>query len=174
MQIDIKNLLTSLNKMRINKDSIDNEVTIQCLEWIRLRANYNLLISTNVRQSDKDEISNGWKIIKEGNFTVLYNETSVAGYGADEPVSIAAFIEFGIGLVGQGTYEGDKGNYEYNVDSEAKQKALESGYPDAWYYFGYTQGNEAEAFLYKAYRDFVDRGICATIYEKVMKAKNGW
>ncbi|MFI3329102.1 MAG: hypothetical protein R3Y05_01295 [bacterium] len=175
MNIDVKDLISNLNKMRINSSSINREVTIRCLESIKTKANINLLQAEDVTSEEKQIIMNGWKFITEGNATVLYNETSVEKLGADEPVSIAAFIEFGIGIVGKGTYDGDEDGYEYNKKPTiAKSKAAAQGKEDSWWYGGFTQGNAAEAFLYKAYREFVNEGTYKRIYNEVVKTKNGW
>lgn len=59
----------------------------------------------------------------------------------------AAYVEFGVGVVGEGTYPGDTQGYEYNVPSMWKD---ETG---GWWYgkgYGvYTHGNPANPFMFR-------------------------
>lgn len=59
----------------------------------------------------------------------------------------AAYVEFGVGVVGEGTYPGDTQGYQYNVPSMWKDET--GGW---WYgkgYRVYTHGNIANPFMFR-------------------------
>lgn len=63
----------------------------------------------------------------------------------------AAFVEFGTGIVGEGTYPNDTDGYEYNVPSPFKD---ESG---GWFWGStYTHGYEANPFMYRTVRHLIN------------------
>lgn len=64
----------------------------------------------------------------------------------------AAFVEFGTGVVGQGTYPGDTQGWEYNVPTKYKDET--GGW---WYGSTYTHGNKAKPFMYNTARFMKDR-----------------
>lgn len=67
----------------------------------------------------------------------------------------AAFVEFGTGIVGEGTYPGDTAGYQYNLPSPFKD---ESG---GWTWRGkygriYTHGYSANPFMYRTTQHLIN------------------
>ena len=85
----------------------------------------------------------------------------------------AVYIEFGVGIVGQGTHpksSGAKiggGDYRYNLPSDAKNRSVAMGYAsDTWYHKGLTKGNQAAMYMYNAFMDYYHGGKYREIYKQ--------
>lgn len=77
----------------------------------------------------------------------ITSETRVSGTKVTGTITAgsdhAAYVEFGVGVVGQGTYPGDDSGWQYNVPSEFKDET--GGW---WWNNTYTHGNVANPFMY--------------------------
>lgn len=150
-----------------------------CIRIINM-AHTNLLRS-GMNKGIVEEIYNGWKEPKR----VRKNYYLLSNYGRGYSV------EFGIGVRGEGTYEGDlPSNYEYNVDSGKKladgswifrvedigtldimeKNVLPDKNGEINYEEGRaikTQGQEAIMFVYNAINDFVTNNVASKIWKQI-------
>lgn len=84
-----------------------------------------------------------------GSISSMVTSTKTSASGVIKASSDhASYVEFGVGVVGEGTYPGDSSSWQYNVPTEFKD---ETG---GWYYGNtYTHGNVANPFMYKTARE---------------------
>lgn len=175
----IKSSIKRLKKIQQNYPKMIYELLEKSAEWIKQKANDNLLKS-GIGENVIKEIQNGWQEIKPiGNTVILTN--SGRGY----------MIEFGVGVLGENTYQGDLPlTYEYNVMTEYK---MDDG---SWVFTPInnkteysladidirpeniidreehlhsvkTQGNQATMFLHQAVMDFRSKNIAQEIFAKI-------
>lgn len=160
------NTLTK-NLEKVQKD-ITNKVNQKFLElsllWLKEKsiANLNNSFPEREKSSDLSEI-------------VASFNTEIIGTNArlSNTHKKATYIEFGVGIVGQGTHEASEnamiggGAYRYNLPSKAKEQAeKKTGHTDSWFYRGLTQGNIASAYMYNAFMDYYHGGEYRKIYEQ--------
>lgn len=154
----------------------------KCVAKIIELANQNLMI-TDIGSEVKALIQSSWQISPVvGNRIVLSNNAEF-----ESGKNLAVFVEFGVGIVGQGNKHtlANQANYEYNVLTEAKDQngrwfyTLQGGEDrmniESNYYQGYstenglqfsTQGTPATMFLYKAWKLFETSGLYKTLWEQ--------
>lgn len=154
----------------------------KCVAKIIELANQNLMI-TDIGSEVKALIQSSWQISPVvGNRIVLSNNAEF-----ESGKNLAVFVEFGVGIVGQGNKHtlANQANYEYNVLTDAKDQngrwfyTLQGGEDrmniESNYYQGYstenglqfsTQGTPATMFLYKAWKLFETSGLYKTLWEQ--------
>lgn len=105
----IDDAIKKIDRAKKQLKAMNDEFLEQCCEWVKTRANLYLDLS-GLNSGFINEIKRGWQTpTKQDGSYVLTNHGR--GYS----------VEFGIGIIGQGSYEGDfPDGYEYNVDSTAK------------------------------------------------------
>lgn len=167
----------SVNALTKNLEKIQKELTGKVnrrflelsLLWLKEKsiANLNNSFPEREKSSDLSEI-------------VASFNTEIIGTNArlSNTHKKATYIEFGVGIVGQGTHAQSEnakiggGAYEYNKDSDAKKYAkARSGRDNSWYYpmiteSNLTQGNVASAYMYNAFMDYYHGGEYRKIYEQ--------
>lgn len=108
----IKNAIKIIKKQRaILTDKMIPEYLQRSAEWIENRAN-QLISASDIGENVKESIKNSWFIEQISNYhIVLYNISRKAAY-----------VEFGVGIIGQTDKHPNANNagYEYNVKSEYK------------------------------------------------------
>ena len=173
-------------------DKMVEELLIACCERIKQRANANIAqldLGANVQSG----IQGAWEISKTDNGYKLTNTWHKA-HGKFEMA--AAYVEFGVGVVGSEKPHPEAGEvgYEYNVPSSSKDEDGVWGFytnladldlPDGNYLierrYGRggdsrgrvlvsTAGTQATRFLYNAVMDFADNHEAETLWQEI-KAK---
>lgn len=154
----------------------------KCVAKIIELANQNLMI-TDIGSEVKALIQSSWQISPVvGNRIVLSNNAEF-----ESGKNLAVFVEFGVGIVGQGSKHtlANQANYEYNVLTDAKDQfgnwvyTLDGGESrmniESNYYESEntasglrikTQGTPATMFLYKAWKTFETSGAYKTLWEQ--------
>lgn len=154
----------------------------KCVAKIIELANQNLMI-TDIGSEVKALIQSSWQISPVvGNRIVLSNNAEF-----ESGKNLAVFVEFGVGIVGQGNKHtlASEANYEYNVLTDAKDQfgnwvyTLDGGESrmniESNYYESEntasglrikTQGTPATMFLYKAWKTFETSGAYKTLWEQ--------
>lgn len=179
----VKEALKQLKNIKKQIPKIIDELLYECCVWVRERAN-EYLNSSGLNAGFINEIKDGWQPITKQ----LGGSWLLTNYGR------AYSVEFGIGIKGQGTYDGDiPPNYDYNIQTRYKSTdgswifkvkdintldiKQENVLPntstgDIAYETGRsirTQGQQAVMFCYHAIVDFKDQQIANTLWEKVKK-----
>lgn len=164
---DLQKVSNKLEQVKKNVQTKTNRRFLELsLEWLHAKSVEYLEMNfpENELSSLIAEISNSFEKEISGNMARLINNHKNAVY-----------IEFGVGIVGQGTHPTSSnakiggGNYEYNIPSKAKEYAQEkTGQPNSWFYRGLTQGNRAAMYMYNAFMDF-QGGVYKTIYEQAFQ-----
>lgn len=166
-QYSVSKAAKTLEKLRDGIKNINTDVIQRSLEWLRdkaieeLKRNY----PERERRQKRDEIIAAFVIENNGSYGRLANEHEEVAY-----------IEFGIGIIGENTHPiAKREGYEYNVPSDAKDNAFnKTGLNDAWFYKGLTQGNAASRFMFNAYTEFYEGEMYLRIYEEELyKALKG-
>ena len=173
-QKELRNFLDAL-KARVNKEFVQLS-----LEWIKKRA-ISYLIDSGLNSKIINEIRNSF-------ITTIKNNSGTLELRHDK----GAYIEFGVGIVGQGTNYPNKFsdiNWEYNVPSRYKREdnhwsfklksnepldMLESsvtGKKDRIGRIHYsTTGQKGIMFMYNAIMDFANNGgIIESLYDQAMR-----
>lgn len=189
MKIEIRLNAKSLDKAvkqlkqtETNYKALVKQYLISSCEWVRDRA-IKYVNAADLGQQYKDELTNkaNWFIEPTRGYYLLRLH-SFHGY----------MIEFGVGIIGQGTYIATNGlqlpaNYDYNIPTEHKL-------PDnSWIFAGdrenvdirqenimsveekddkdyiRTKGNQAVMFLYNAAMDFKSEGAYQSIWQRLKK-----
>ena len=154
----------------------------KCVNEIIRIANQNLM-ATDIGSEVKSLIQSSWEISP-----VVANKITLSNTAEFESgKNLAVFVEFGGGIVGQGSKHtlANQANYEYNVLTDAKDQfgnwvyTLEGGESrmniESNYYERYdtesglrikTQGTPATMFLYKAWKTFETSGLYKTLWEQ--------
>lgn len=181
----IRSARAEFENLKRQIQSMVDELLYKSCVWIRNKANENLKIS-GLNSGFITEIEQGWQPITkliDGSF-LLSNHGR--GYA----------VEFGIGIKGQGTYNGDvPPNYEYNVKTRYKNSdgswifrvedistldiKQENVLPrkstgELIYEEGRTirtEGQPAVMFLFNAILDFKTQNIAKKIWEEVKKRR---
>ncbi len=180
-QKSIKNAINALKTTQKQLSKMMDELLYESCLWLKNKAN-SYLESSGLNSGFIREIEEGWQPISKqvGGHYVLTN------YGR------AYSVEFGIGIKGQGTYDGNvPPDYDYNVKSSYKNSdgswifrvenidtldiKQENVLPrkntgEIIYAEGRTirtEGQEAVMFCYHAIVDFKDQEISKTIWEKI-------
>ena len=107
----IKNAIKVLNKQKeILQKNIIPEFLELSVQWIRDKANENLQKS-DIGKKVKSWIQHSWYIKSEQNRVILYNTSWKS-----------AFVEFGVGIVGQATAHPNASSTDwiYNIETEHK------------------------------------------------------
>lgn len=154
----------------------------KCVTKIIELANQNLMI-TDIGSEVKSLIQSSWQISPVvGNRIVLSNNAKF-----ERGKNLAVFVEFGVGIVGQGSKHilASQANYDYNVLTDAKDQfgnwvyTLEGGENrmniESNYYESEntanglrikTQGSPATMFLFKAWKTFETSGLYKMLWEQ--------
>lgn len=179
----INDAIKTFKKIKSQIPEMKDELLRECCIWVRERANMYLDLS-GLNSGLISEIKDGW----------LMPEKKLDGRWVLSNFGSAYSVEFGIGIKGQGTYEGEKPfNYEYNVESRYKnsdgswifriqdinkldimeQNVLpNSKTGEINYQEGRTirtQGQQAVMFCYNAIIDLKNQKIAETLWEKIKK-----
>ena len=179
----INDAIKTFKKIKSQMPEMKDELLRECCIWVRERANMYLDLS-GLNSGLISEIKDGW----------LMPEKKLDGRWVLSNFGRAYSVEFGIGIKGQGTYEGEKPfNYEYNVESRYKNS------DGSWFFriqdinkldimeqnvlpnsktgeINYqegrtirTQGQQAVMFCYNAIIDLKNQKIAETLWEKIKK-----
>ena len=177
----IQNAIKQINavKKKIQKD-LPTLYLNKCVASIIDMANRNLLL-TNIGSEVQDKIQNGWQVSQ-----VVKNQITLSNIAEFEKgKNLAVFVEFGVGIVGQGQSHklASQAGYEYNVLSDAKDQfgnwiySLEGGVGtmniESNYYeisndglWIKTKGSPSTMFLYKAWKEFETSGLYKRLWEQ--------
>lgn len=178
----IKGVITKFKKIQKQIPKMKNELLYECCVWVRERANEYLNIS-GLNPGFINEIKEGWQPITKQ----LSGSWLLTNFGR------AYSVEFGIGIKGEGTYEGSvPPNYEYNVKTRYKssddgswifkvddintldikqenvlvnKKTGELVYEEGKSIR--TNGQKAVMFCYQAIVDFKDQQIANKLWEQI-------
>jgi hypothetical protein len=181
----IRSAIKKLQNIRNKIPTMVDELLYESCVWIKNQANF-YLENSGLNSGFITEIEQGWQPITkrmDGSF-ILTNRGR------------AYSVEFGIGIKGQGTYDGDvPPNYEYNVKTQYKNRdgswifrvedidtldiKQENVMPrentgEVVYEEGRTirtQGQPAVMFCFNAIVDFKTQNIANKIWEKVKKKR---
>lgn len=159
----INEVKQKLTEIKNNIEKVNELFRLRSCDWIAKEANINLDSSINSGYPIVTDIRNSWTTITFGSVTKLIN----TDYNS-------AFVEFGTGEVGQTSphIESKKAGYQYNVPSNSKN---ENGYwtfrlpNDNWITF---KGYIGKAYLYKAFRKYVDTKVYEKIYKETFEEIN--
>lgn len=154
----------------------------KCVNEIIRLANRNLM-ATDIGSEVKALIQSSWEISP-----IVANKITLSNTAEFESgKNLAVFVEFGVGIVGQGSKHtlANQANYEYNVLTDAKDQnggwfyTLHGGEDrmniESNYYQGYstenglqfsTKGSPATMFLFKAWKTFETSGAYKTLWEQ--------
>lgn len=159
----INEVKQKLIQIELNMHRVNELFRLKSCDWISQEANINLDNSINSDFPIVTDIRNSWTTITFGNTTKLINKDYRS-----------AFVEFGTGQVGQTSphIESKNAGYRYNVPSNSKD---DNGYwtfrlPNGnWITFN---GYVGKAFLYKAFRKYVDTKVYDKIYKESFEEIN--
>lgn len=166
-----------------NKESVLKMFLEECADRLIEKANRNVSL-LNIDTAIKNEIMSSWETTYEkGGKIIIHNKSQES-----------ASIEYGIGQVGEGTYDYQFGadQFDYNVPSRYKRTDKETGeiywtfkndgepidIPHNFYEsFSSTDGNEiirssgfdAQLYMFHAIMEFQQRQEYKPIWEKVKK-----
>lgn len=189
INLSTNSIRNAINQTRELQRKIQNDlpkVFLQmCVDWIVKEANRNLW-ATTVGDEVKVLIQGSWTIEQPtSNKIILSNNAEI-----EDGKNLAVFVEFGVGIVGQGRKhkKAEEADYEYNVITPWKDQFgawaftleegerymnIESGFyqlhprkPNRFE----TKGTPATMFLYKAWKTFETSGVYKTLWEQA-KAK---
>ena len=181
----IRSAIRQFENIKKKIPSMVDELLYESCFWIRNQANINLEAS-GLNRGFITEIEQGWQpITKRMDGTFL-----LSNHGR------AYAVEFGIGIKGQGTYNGEvPPNYEYNVKTQYKNSEgswifrvedidmldIKQEYVlprkntgEVIYEEGRTirtEGQPAVMFLFNAIVDFKTQNVAEKIWEKVKKRR---
>ena len=162
----------SVNALTKNLEKIQKEITGKVnrrflelsLLWLKEKSIENLNNSFPEREKSSDLA----EIVASFNTEIIGTTAKLSNTHKK-----ATYIEFGVGIVGQGTHAQSEnakvggGAYKYNVPSKAKEYAYDkTNQQDSWFYRGLTQGNRASAYMYNAFMDYYHGGEYRKIYEQ--------
>lgn len=141
----LQNAISRLQKVSIYYPQMVKVLLQKSCEWIRDKA-INYLYNSDLGTNVINEIINDFHIQNNGTYATLRNGEG-RGY----------MIEFGIGVVGQGTYDGSvPPNYTYNV---------QSGYKDedgTWCFWSDYDNLDIPQNMVEFKREFSDRALVST------------
>lgn len=188
VELNLKSVKSAIRQIKNIKNKIPSmidELLYECCVWIKNQANFHLEAS-GLNSGFITEIEQGWQPITkrlDGTFVLINRGRAYS-------------VEFGIGIKGQGTYNGDvPPNYEYNVKSgykhsdgswifrvedidmlDIKQENIlpRKNTGELIYEEGRTirtQGQPAVMFCFNAIVDFKSQNIAQKIWEKVKKRR---
>lgn len=184
ISLDKKSINNAIKQIKAVKKKIQKDLPTlylnKCVASIIDMANRNLLL-TNIGSEVQDKIQNGWQVSP-----VVKNQITLSNIAEFEKgKNLAVFVEFGVGIVGQGQSHklASKAGYEYNVLSDAKDQfgnwiyALEGGVGtmniESNYYemsddglWIKTKGSPSTMFLYKAWKEFETSGLYKRLWEQ--------
>lgn len=108
----INNAINQLNAIKKNVPAMQQEFIMLVAHWVTNKANDYINFS-DIGSSVKDEIKGGWEYEPTTNGVKIINRTQKA-----------VFVEFGVGIVGQGDSHPQASieGYEYNMDSYYKDR----------------------------------------------------
>lgn len=108
----IKNAIKLLNSIKKTVPTMQQEFLMSVAHWVTNKANDYIDLS-DIGSLVKDEIKGGWKYEPTANGVKIVNRTQKA-----------VFVEFGVGVVGQGNAhpQASAEGYEYNMDSYHKDR----------------------------------------------------
>lgn len=173
----VKNAINALKtaKKQLQGEML-NEFYKRCYDYFVSRATQHLN-SSDIGDNIKDKINNSWSFVKATTGIKIINDAIFTRVidGRPQEVPIAILVEFGSGIVGQGTPHPNASSesYEYNVNSGKKDtdgtwrfyrdkesldlptNALLSGtrYLGNGRYFVETQGTKGVWFAFNALED---------------------
>lgn len=181
----IKSAIKKLQNIKNKIPSMIDELLYESCVWIKNKAN-EYLEASGLNSGFITEIEQGWQPITkrmDGRFILTNHGRAYA-------------VEFGIGIKGQGTYEGDvPPNYEYNIKTQYKNSdgswifrvedidmldiKQENVLPrkntgEIIYEEGRTirtEGQPAVMFCFNAIVDFKTQNVAQKIWEKVKKRR---
>lgn len=132
MKIQTKKLQDRVNHLKKQVKSLKEQFIPEYLqlsaEWIEQRAN-EILDASDIGANVKEYIKNGWLIDRiSDTHIVLYNISKKSAY-----------VEFGVGIVGQGEKHPNANNtgWEYNVKTQSKDA-------QGGWLFGITEASELD------------------------------
>lgn len=153
----------NLIKIRDNTKKVNDLFRLRSCDWITKEANINLDSSIKEGYEIVTDIRNSWRKTTNGNVTRLINDDYRSAY-----------VEFGTGVKGQNSphIERKRAGYVYNKPSKYKDE-------DGYWTFRLPNGNWitfngyiGKAFLYKAFRKYVDTKVYEKIYKEVFEEIN--
>ena len=108
----IKNAIKLLNSIKKTVPTMQQEFLMSVAHWVTNKANDYIDLS-DIGSLVKDEIKCGWEYERTANGVKIVNRTQKA-----------VFVEFGVGVVGQGNAhpQASAEGYEYNMDSYHKDR----------------------------------------------------
>lgn len=180
----IRNAIDALKRAKVTLvDKVVEEMVFECCRAIQTRANANIAVA-DLGENVKNDIQKGWRIWKTRRGYTLSNEAEKAVY-----------VEFGVGIVGEGKPHPDAitAGYEYDMPSDSK------GVDGSWAFFTnkedldlpvsaldahnwyrqtetdkrnrlliFTRGTPATMFLHNAILDFVESSEPKSIWDGIL------
>lgn len=108
----IKNAIKQINAIKKNIHTMQQVFVMEVAHWVTNRAN-EYLDRSDIGSLVKEQIKGGWEYEPTASGVKIVNRTQKA-----------VFVEFGVGIVGQGNAhpQASVEGYEYNVDSYHKDR----------------------------------------------------
>ena len=177
----IKSAINQLKAVKKIIPTMISEFLTECCKWIINRAN-EILGNVNIGVNVIDDIQSNWTYEVTENSAKIVNSSGKA-----------AFVEFGVGIVGQDDKHpwADLAGYEYNLESESKNSNGEwhffrnadnldlpqGSYDTDWVTGKYesrnrmhiwSRGATGSMYLYNAFMDLQTTGAMKQIWDKVI------
>lgn len=180
IDFDVKSIKNAIKEIKEVQKTMQKQVPqtfiLKCLDWVMNKAN-DYLNSFYMSSDIITDIQTKWEKSVVGNVGTLTNTSDKAVY-----------VEFGVGLVGQGSPHPNSNvsGYEYNVASGKKDSSgrwrfkldEEQGVDlNVGYYTARnsgdgklitTQGSPANLYLYNAMMDLISGGAYRTLWQETL------
>ena len=141
----INNAIRRLEKYKMAIPQMQKDIVDFACRWLIGRANW-YIENSDLGSLVKSNLQKSWSYVVNGNTGIIRNSATVVKKHRngrhDDVVPLAILVEFGVGVVGQGSPhpEANREGYQYNVPTDCKD---DSG---MWYF--YTNSEELDIPLH--------------------------